>query len=274
VTRRSAESTSTTSRLVRSLTEGMASLLPAPGPAAADAILAGVGLGCSIAALGALECVLPLQLFAPPMMASGIIFFAGQTPPHPKGFLSGTLCSATLSFAALALLSPVLPPVAAQGAAAGILLTWYKANGLIFPPAAVLAGALTTASLTGMASSSLSMGAAMRYLACPWLAGHAWIYGCACAFSELRCRVRVHVTQRELLTLHAHSDEELKALFVRFDTSGDGALDADELKVALRSALGVDLSKSDCQRLVAAADKDGTETIDFGEFRAICRGML
>ena len=82
------------------------------------------------------------------------------------------------------------------------------------------------------------------------------------------------MTQRELLSLHGRSDEELLALFVRFDTSGDGALDADELKVALRSALGVDLSRSDCQRLVAAADKDGTETIDFGEFRAICRGML
>lgn len=281
-TRRIDESSAPTSRLVRTITDGMTSLLPAPGPAAADSVLAGLGLGCSVAALGVLEKGLSLRLFAPPMMASGIIFFAGQTPPHPKGFLSGTLCSATLSFAALTLLSPVLPPIAAQGAAAGILLTWYKVNGLIFPPAAVLAGALTTASLTGVASTSLlltsssalSAGAALSYLACPWLAGHAWLYGCACALSELRCRVRVHMTQRELLSLHARSDEELMELFVRFDTSGDGALDADELKVALRSALGMDLSRSDCERLVAAADKDGTETIDFGEFRAICRGML
>jgi Ca2+-binding EF-hand superfamily protein len=51
-------------------------------------------------------------------------------------------------------------------------------------------------------------------------------------------------------------------------------LDADELKVALRSTLGVDLSRADCEQLVAAADKDGTETIDFDEFRQICHGML
>jgi Ca2+-binding EF-hand superfamily protein len=53
-----------------------------------------------------------------------------------------------------------------------------------------------------------------------------------------------------------------------------GVLDADELKVALRSTLGVDLSRADCEQLVAAADKDGTETIDFDEFRQICHGML
>ena len=86
--------------------------------------------------------------------------------------------------------------------------------------------------------------------------------------------MRVRLTQRELLSLHDQSDDALRTLFRRFDTSGDGALDADELKVALRGALGVDLSQSDCARLVAAADKDGTETLDFEEFCAICKGML
>ena len=45
-------------------------------------------------------------------------------------------------------------------------------------------------------------------------------------------------------------------------------------KVALRTALGVDLSRSDCEHLIAVADKDGTGTVDFGEFRNICRGLL
>ena len=45
------------------------SLLPAPGPAAADAVLAGIGLGGGIAMLGLLEKRLGLPLFAPPMMA-------------------------------------------------------------------------------------------------------------------------------------------------------------------------------------------------------------
>jgi Ca2+-binding EF-hand superfamily protein len=44
--------------------------------------------------------------------------------------------------------------------------------------------------------------------------------------------------------------------------------------VALRSALGVDLSLSDCERLIGAADRDGNGVVDFEEFCAICRGML
>ena len=66
-------------------------------PKAADTALAGLGLFGSIALLGALEPIFDVKLFVPPMMASGIIFFAGPTPPDPRGFLSGTLCSATLS---------------------------------------------------------------------------------------------------------------------------------------------------------------------------------
>ena len=251
-------------------------LLPEPGPAAADAALASMGLFGAIACIGVLEALTGLPLFAPPMMASGIIFFVGQSPPHPKGFLSGTLCSATLSLGALALLSPILPPVAAQGAAAGVLLAWYKSTGASFPPAAVLAGVLLTATTTSLkgAVSLKHAQVTVRYLAFPWLAGHAILYGWACAVSELRSRVRVLVTQRNLLTLKGHSDGVLKELFIRFDTSGDGALDADELKVALRSALGVDLSLSDCERLVGAADRDGNGVVDFEEFCAICRGML
>ena len=68
-----------------------------------DTVLAGLGLWGGCTALGLLEPLTGLRLFAPPMMASGIIFFAGPQPPHPKGFLSGTLCSATLSLVTLTL---------------------------------------------------------------------------------------------------------------------------------------------------------------------------
>ena len=64
-------------------------------------------------------------------------------------------------------------------------------------------------------------------------------------------------TTRQLASLGEQTDCTLREIFAKFDTSGDGALDPDELKVALRVALGVDLSKSDCQQLVAAADRDG-----------------
>ena len=61
-----------------------------------------------------------------------------------------------------------MPPVAAEGAAAATLLVWYKANEHVFPPAAVLAGLLVTASASPAAS-----------VAVPWLAGHAVLYASA-----------------------------------------------------------------------------------------------
>ncbi len=252
-------------------------LLPTPGPTKlVDTALAGLGLWGNCSVLGLLEPKLGVRLFAPPMMASGIIFFAAPTPPHPKGFLTGTLCSATLSLGVLALLSPIAPPVVAQGAAAGTLLMWYKLTGAMFPPAAVLAGLITAASVGTAAASplGLSLGASASYLCFPWLAGHAWLYGCAHAVSEARSKARVAMSKRELGSLAECTDASLRATFSKFDTSGDGALDADELKVALRVALGVELSRDECVELTMAADKDGTGTVDFDEFRAICRAEL
>lgn len=254
-------------------------LLPALGPKAADTALAGLGLAASCSVLGLLQPVLGVPLFAPPMMASGVIFFYGPEPPSPKGFLGGTLCSATLSLGTLAALSRVAPPVVAQGAAAGTLLMWYKATSAVFPPAAVLAGALTAASVGGAASgakgaSAVCLRSAARYLAFPWLAGHAFLYGCAHAMASVRAAARVAMTTRQLASLTSHTDERLVEIFSSFDTSGDGALDADELKVALRVALGLDLSRDDCEQLISAADKDGTGTVDFAEFKAVCSQQL
>ena len=63
------------------------------------------------------------------------------------------------------------------------------------------------------------------------------------------------------------------------DDAGKRALAAAELtladlKVALRVALGLDLSRGECERLVALADRDGDGNIDFEEFTALCRGRL
>ena len=241
-------------------------LLPDVGPKAVDTLLAGIGLWVGCAALGVVETWTGARVFAPPMLASGIIFFAGPHPPDPTNFLSGSLCSATLCLAALALLSLTpLPPAAAQGAAAATLLMWYKSFGHMFPPAAVLAGSLL--GCTSLLSTA-------TYLAIPWLTGHAWLYGCAWAMSVVRSRARVAMTQRRLASLHTHTDAQLRTIFRTFDTSGDHALDAAELKVALRVAVGVDLPLSDCEQLVALADTDGTGMVEFDEFRAICRQQL
>ena len=254
--------------------DAMAILMPSAGPKAADAIIAGMGLFGSISALGILQSFTGRSLFAPPMMASGIIFFAGATPPSPDGFLSGTLCSATVSLGALVALQPRFSPTFAQGAAAGALLCWYKATGAIYPPAAVLAGLLASASVSATGAYT-SLATTMRFLAFPWLAGHAWLYACAHATSLVRCQARIAMTKRALTSLgDEQSDDALQAIFTQFDTSGDGALDADELKIALRVALGVDISRDDCEKVILAADKDGTNTVDFGEFMLICRQRL
>ena len=44
--------------------------------------------------------------------------------------------------------------------------------------------------------------------------------------------------------------------------------------MALRVALGLDLSTADCEQLVLVADKDGTGSVDYDEFKAICREQL
>ena len=64
---------------------------------------------------------------------------------------------------------------------------------------------------------------------------------------------------------------DLKAIFDKFDFNGDGSLDRGELQVALKVAVGVEFQPSGVQALIDDADTDGTGTIDFDEFLAICR---
>ena len=45
-------------------------------------------------------------------------------------------------------------------------------------------------------------------------------------------------------------------------------------QVALRVALGEDLPMSDCEALINLADTDGTGTVEFHEFHAICKQQL
>ena len=182
-----------------------------------DSLLAGIGLWFSCAALGLAEPVVGVALFAPPMMASGIIFSVGPAPPNPKGFISGTLCSATFSFLVLACLRGVTPMgvdhgVIAQGAAAGAMLIWYKLSATVFPPAVVLASSLVTATAVG-SDATKSLSATAFYLCFPWLAGHAWIYFCAYLTSKLRACARGALAKNRLASLGAQSDDKLLEVF-------------------------------------------------------------
>ena len=242
-------------------------------PRNADIALAGIGLAGSIALLGGLQDAMGIKLFVPPMMASGIIFFAGPTPPNPKGFLFGTLCSCTLSVALIIFLREYIPPIAADGVSAGVLLVWYKASGAMFPPAAVLAGTLAAAIQNEVQqTNSASISAALQFICFPWLGGHALLYGAAKAMAPVRSAARVSLSKDEFAeALRALNDDELKKTFDTFDTSGDGAIDAVELKVALKIATGAELDLDDCEKLVDLADANGTGALDFDEFKAVCR---
>jgi len=162
-----------------------------------------------------------------------------------------------VSAALLSMLSKSISPVAAQGCAAGALLVWYKATGVIFPPAAVLC-----VLMAGVPSGT----PVYSWVAAPWLAGHACLYASALGVSAVRASARRAINFKALRAYAGASKEEMRKVFARFDTSKDGSLDAVELKMALRVALGADLSLPDCEALIARTDKDGSRTLSFGEF--------
>ena len=108
------------------------------------------------------------------------------------------------------------------------------------------------------------------FVANPWLAGHVCLYAAAYSVGLARDQVRQGFNRQRLQgALKGMSTEQLKEIFSRFDTSKDGSLDASELKLALRVALGADLSMAECNKLIQALDEDGTDSLDFNEFKEI-----
>ena len=62
--------------------------------------------------------------------------------------------------------------------------------------------------------------------------------------------------------------QEIREAFDLFDSDGSGAIDAKELKVAMR-ALGFEASKLEIRNMIAEADTDGSGMIDFREFERL-----
>ena len=113
------------------------------------------------------------------------------------------------------------------------------------------------------------------------------LYGCAIAAAVPRRTARVYLIRRQLARYLGRkclrpSDADdpatprraysaawranLREEFDRFDTSGDGQIDATELRVALRHLTGADPPLADCEALVRAYDTDGSGKIEFAEF--------
>merc|ERR1711935_1044868 len=64
--------------------------------------------------------------------------------------------------------------------------------------------------------------------------------------------------------LSEEQKQEIREAFDLFDTDGSGAIDAKELKVAMR-ALGFEPKKDEIRKMISDIDKDGDGTIDFDE---------
>merc|ERR1719291_1029212 len=67
--------------------------------------------------------------------------------------------------------------------------------------------------------------------------------------------------------------EELREAFNLFDTEHAGAIDARELKAALR-ALGFEVKKEDIRRMLSDIGKDPAQPIDFNEFCEMMKGRM
>merc|ERR1712118_518464 len=93
--------------------------------------------------------------------------------------------------------------------------------------------------------------------------------------SNLKYGLEWHTILKELgLALEhlspEHRLEALKKEFEKFDESGDGALDVDELR-AVFTNLGLDIKRGTAVNLVRLADTDGSGMIEWDEFEQIAK---
>merc|ERR1712079_277490 len=73
-------------------------------------------------------------------------------------------------------------------------------------------------------------------------------------------------TQDNIIATMAGANEaELREAFKLFDADGDGMISAEEL-TTLISKVGGEMADAEAKALIHAADKDGNQGIDFGEF--------
>ena len=70
---------------------------------------------------------------------------------------------------------------------------------------------------------------------------------------------------RKRTELTGEQKQEIKEAFDLFDTDGSGAIDAKELKVAMR-ALGFEPKTEEAKKMMGEADREGTGKIEYKDF--------
>jgi hypothetical protein len=243
-----------------------------------DASIATAGLTGSLCLLYTVERQIGLRnmlLACPPLMSSGIIFFAGQTPPDLKGMTIGTFGCLFIYYLVSSFYS-VFDKELVTGLTAGFTMLSYKLCGFVYAPAVTLsllmaklsAAQAIRSSVPDFTDISKDLKVGLEFLLFPWLPGNLFLYLAAQAFSTIRTHVR-HMLMKK--ALNDVCSIRMRETFKKFDTSGDGNIDAVELKIALRSLIGVDVSLGDCEWLIAEADGNGDHMIDYDEFAHICQ---
>merc|ERR1712087_586175 len=76
---------------------------------------------------------------------------------------------------------------------------------------------------------------------------------------------RPTLLQYIIATMAGANETELREAFKLFDADGDGMISAEEL-TTLISKVGGEMADAEAKALIHAADKDGNQGIDFGEF--------
>ena len=165
-----------------------------------------------------------------------------------------------------------------------VLLFWKLDSGSIWSAGMNLGNFLAFQSgFWGRHASGFLAGFPTWYIVGPYLLGHTYLYLCAMLFSYLRKRVRIFILRKDLLSsprkgksfIGPQGDrEKLREFFQRIDTSGDGRLDAMELKLALRATTGDDVSLQKCNDMIGSVDTDGDGTLDFDEFCELVNNIL
>lgn len=245
-------------------------------PHLADAIFAAFSVVVGIGLLHWLEGedMLNIKLYEPRMLGSIVIFCGNPAPPSPRSFI---VCTACAFVAGIVLHWSMTGATNAGNAiAVGFNVLLSKLTNHNFSPAVGLAAFVATKEWRHSIDP-------MTHLVTPWLAGHCVMYVFALVVSVPRKHLRVRLTMRDWLAKEAALVREgicaispakrgdattarLKELFARCDSSGDGRVDATELKIAYRLLSGDDIPITDCEEIIRAFDNDGNGAIEFSEF--------